>query len=105
MEIEFQNQNKNKLSLYLPFKASMTIAHIQQEVERYSTHNVLHTVLLLSLHLLQLELTHHIPKATQNWIIGDQLVKGEQLTKSLRDFKIDGEGTTGKVCMYLCCVF
>lgn len=51
----------------------------------------------------QLELTHHIPKATQNWIIGDKLVKGDQLTRSLRDYGIDGNGTTGKVTLFLLC--
>ena len=47
---------------------------------------------------VQLELTHHIPKATQNWVIGNQLVKGDMLLKTLRDFGIDGSGTTAKVC-------
>jgi hypothetical protein len=77
--IEFQNLNKGTLDFYLHFKASMTIAHIQQE----------------------LELTHHIPKATQNWVIGNQLVKGDMLLKTLRDFGIDGSGTTAKVFIYV----
>lgn len=42
---------------------------------------------------LQLELSHHIPRATQNWIIGESLVKGDLLNRTLRDFDIDGDGT------------
>jgi hypothetical protein len=69
--IEFQSQHKSKLEFYLDFKSSLRISDIQQH----------------------LELSHHIPKATQNWIIGDNLVKGDLLNHTLRDFGIDGDGS------------
>ena len=49
-------------------------------------------VCTLAKYYWQVEQEFYIPKLSQNWIIGHRLVKGSDMTKTLKDFDIRRDG-------------